>query len=267
MAWGFAATDVLVDPRSGSGDLVRPLQALGIPARYPDPRAGEGCELEFGDVQLVGRGANDRPVLVGVEVKTLSDVLQCIVDRRFSGHQLPGLLASYEERWLLIEGVMLCDKTRELYIARVDHRPPIRAAKGEKPWQYEAVQSWRRSVERAGCKTDNVPDRRSVVAWIASLYHWWQKAPEDHQAMFGVRLKDLSCAGDPIADYIAEASPKMRVAASVISGVGSIKAAAAAAHFRSIRKMANAEVEAWREVPGFGKRLADAMVEEIVRES
>ena len=250
--------DVLVDPRIGSRDLVEPLLRLKIPARLE--------HLEYGDVQMVRRGPDDRPVLVGIEVKTVNDVLACIVDKRFSGHQLPGLLASYEVRWLLIEGAMVCAPTRELLIARLDGKPPKRAAVGERPWVYEAVQSWRRSVEMSGCYTDNVPDRRSTVAWIASYYAWSRKRPEEHQSQLGIRLKNLGVEQDPIdplASYLVEVTPKMKVAASLLRGIGVERARAAAAYFRSIKSMVGAPASEWEKVEGFGKKLSTAVVTAI----
>ena len=60
---------VLVDDRAGSVDLVK---------YQPLKRSAELTRLRAGDVLIVGNGPGGRPVLVGIEFKTVADLIQSI---------------------------------------------------------------------------------------------------------------------------------------------------------------------------------------------
>lgn len=252
-------SQVLVDPRIGSGDLLAPLQALGCPAKHE--------YLPFGDVQMVGKGPEDRPVLIGIEIKAIGDLLRCITDKRFVGGQLGGLLSGYEQAFLLIEGIMTAGPTRELKILKSE-RPsngwnPVPF--GARTWKYEDVASWTHSVRRAGVQIAQTADRRGTAAWIASLYSNWQKPWESHKTLLG-RLQKPMEAGPNNALAELEATPPMGVAGNLARGIGWEKATAAAKHFRSIRRMVNAGPADWLQVPGIGKKLAAEAVATAERE-
>ena len=61
-------------------------------------------ELPFGDYMWEGLGPGRSEVLVGVERKKLSDLVNSMKDRRLSGHQLRGLSVAVDFRLLLTEG-------------------------------------------------------------------------------------------------------------------------------------------------------------------
>lgn len=220
--------------------------------------------LAYGDVQMVGNGPEDRPVLIGVEIKQIGEVL---ADReRFVGGQLAGLVNGHEEAFLLIEGVMTADATRELVISTVDRRtgqlrPWAPATFGSRTWRYEDVMSWTHSIRRAGVQIAQTADRRGTVAWIASLYSNWSKPWSSHKSLRGRLHK-------PMENALAEldATPPMRVAGALARGIGWEKAEAAAKHFRSIRRMVNASLADWQEVVGIGKKLAAEAVATAERE-
>jgi len=88
---------LLVDSRVGSKDLAKPLSAkLAV--------------LEFADAMFVGGGLGDKPIFIGIEVKTVKDALSCVVSGRFAGHQLPGLVKGYDVVYLIVEGRWRADK-------------------------------------------------------------------------------------------------------------------------------------------------------------
>src|SRR5574341_487369 len=82
-----------IDPRAGSDKLIPRLQALHVPVSK--------TQLEYGDIHWLGRGEDDRPIPIGIEYKTITDVLDCIKTGRFAGRQLEGMQDAYELIWRL----------------------------------------------------------------------------------------------------------------------------------------------------------------------
>src|ERR1035437_8002080 len=87
---------ILVDLRIGSKYLLAPLKAAGFEAQL--------VELEFGDIAFEGKGPNGTTLNIGVELKVLGDLVNSLRTGRLAGHQLPGLLKTYDYAWLLVEG-------------------------------------------------------------------------------------------------------------------------------------------------------------------
>jgi ERCC4-type nuclease len=247
---------VRVDPRMGSGDLVAPLRQLGIPCQLAEP------VLPYGDLEIVGRGPDDRSVLLGVEIKSVSEILEAVTDTRFVGHQLVGLLESYEISYLLTEGVMAAAPNRELVFLRQREGKLKyeKASRGERAWTYEAVQSFLRSVERSGIREAFTPDRRSTAAWIASLYHSWAKPWDSHKSLARIHH---TISDNPNPLELFSATTKMKVADDLIKGIGWERARAAAKHFPSVRAMVNADEKEWQQVDGIGRKLAAAIVASV----
>jgi len=249
---------VSVDPRTGSGDLLPMFQAAGIPSRHET--------LLYGDVQLIGRGPEERPVLIGVEIKAVNDLLQCFVSKRFVGQredgtpgQLAGMLSAYEIVYLAVEGTMVC-VNGELRVLRGGHME--RPAAGDRPWRYDTIQAWLHSIRRTGVDVVQTHSRRDTADWIASAYRWWNgKAFEEHESHVGFRKKALAFS---LTDtYIV--SRKMKVAASLSEGMGMKRARAAAAYFPSVAAMVNATEAEWMQVEGVGKKLAAKLAAEARR--
>src|SRR3989304_2010126 len=82
---------VLVDDRVGSAGLADLLKDAIL------------TTLEYGDCAFSGNGPNGI-IKIGVERKAISDLIQSINSGRLSGHQLPGLLETYDRVYLLVEG-------------------------------------------------------------------------------------------------------------------------------------------------------------------
>ena len=72
---------ILIDPREGSKDLL-PLMPLGL---------AHLSALPYTDACWNGLGPGGAAVIVGVERKRVGDMLACLKDGRFVGHQLPGM--------------------------------------------------------------------------------------------------------------------------------------------------------------------------------
>jgi len=247
-----------LDPRTGSGDLLRGLELLKVPVVTEI--------LDFGDARIIGRGPGERPVLVGVEIKKLSDLLQCIKDERFTGHQLPGLRAAYEVPVLLVESGMTAAGSRQLLawngrnLAEVPSR-----------WTFEAVEHFLFSMTyRAGLIVDHTLDRRGTAAWLAAQWSWWtDKAYDEHRSHLGLHAQVRIPADADTLDLALmgrRERRRMLVARALADGVGYEKARALAEGFRSVRAMVNADARELETVEGIGRKLAARIVDEAAGE-
>src|ERR1017187_1543587 len=86
---------ILVDAAVGSKELQPLIQGLGVHC--------EKLHLEYGDACFDGNGPNG-PITIGIERKALHDLLQCIDDGRYAGHQRPGMARLYNKSILVVEG-------------------------------------------------------------------------------------------------------------------------------------------------------------------
>lgn len=172
---------ILVDSRAGSCELVKPLREAGLPV--------DETTLEFGDLAFMGRGEAGAKLFVGVEHKKLPDLLQSLDTERLQGHQLLGMLNTYDRRWLLVEG----DWTH-------DHSGAVALWKGK--GQRRAVKGAPRAIElekmlltieaRGGITLRMCPTRRDTVRFLTALYRFWtDKNLDAHKSHLAMYAPDL----------------------------------------------------------------------------
>lgn len=232
-----------IDNRAGSEEFEAPLLAVGLPV--------EMCVLPAGDVEIMGKGPAGRPLMVGVEIKTVSDVLACVRSGRFA-EQLRGMWARYEIGWLLIEGEWriedneLALRERNGYRARGHHT-------------HQEVAAWVLTMaQRGGCLVWRTRDRAESVAWLRALYWWWtSKDFEEHRA-------HLDWYTPPLTSEAMFVEPGLvQKVAAVLPGIGNDRARSAAATFGSVREMVNAEPIVWQAIDGIGPKTAKRVVEAL----
>lgn len=167
-----------IDPRAGSKNLIAPLQKRGLPVLVK--------QMEFGDLAFVGNGPGGRPVSIAVEHKTLGDLIQCLSDRRFEGHQLPGLKRTYESAWLLVEGRWLVDSKGYMVMLRRGGLQRIKWGRGE-GMERTTLYKKLMSIEHcAGIRVKLTESPTETYEWLHALYAWWTgKDFEDHGKEFG----------------------------------------------------------------------------------
>lgn len=232
---------ILLDRRIGSSDLFSPLRAFGLPV--------ELTTLDSADAAWLGRGPDETPAPIGVEIKRISDLLQSITSGRLSGHQLPKLVHDYAHTWLLIEGRYRsgADGVLETQQGRVwaPH------AQGRRVWTYREVEAFLTTLEvRAGVHVRKAWDRSETAALVAMLYQWWTaKSYDEHRAHVALHSPMLD------AGLLYKPSLARRVAAE-LPGIGVGKSGAVADHFKTVRALVEANEDEWIQIPGIGKGLA-----------
>lgn len=224
---------IYIDKRVGSNELVVPLQARGVPV--------ELTHLQYGDCCFIGHGPESQ-VVVGIERKRITDLLQSLTTGRLSGHQLPGLCESYQYRWLLVEGVYRETKEGLIEVPRKGAWETIRL-------QYAAVENYLITLTlRGGLHVHRTYSITESAAWLDALHKWWTRK-EWHEHRSHLALHQA-------ADYAVFFRPTLvqRVAAQ-LPGIDE-KAKDIAVKFKSVADMVAAEEPEWRSIPGIGKVTA-----------
>jgi len=239
-----------VDSRAGSEELEKPLCAVGL--------CPEMAILPAGDVELVGLGPAGRPLLVGVEFKTVPDVLACVRSGRFA-EQARKMQGRYEVRWLLVEGEWQTGATGLLEVREK------RGFKERGHYTYQEVAAYVLTMaQRGGVLLWRTRDRAETVAWLRSLYWWWtSKEFEEHRAHLNWYTPPYT-PENPMD--MVEPTMAVKVAAALLSqgptvDVNGERARAVGTHFGSVRAMMDADIKAWLEVDGIGPKIAKRVVE------
>lgn len=239
---------VFIDDRAGSKDLIK----------YPPlDEIGELTRLESGDVCIVGNGASE-DVLIGVEVKSLWDLLSSMATGRLQGKQVPAMLDTYYQSWLLYYG--------EYRPGSKDGRLQIRNGTGWKGFSigtravpYGYLESLLFDLVTIGVRVKHVSSKKEAAVWIGCLSRWWGKPWNKHK---GMRTFDNSRELSLMPGVDSDTLVRCRVAAQ-FPGLGFERAVAAGRYFKTISDMVNAGVKDWEEVPGIGKVLAKAIVRAV----
>lgn len=244
---------ILVDDRAGSKELVRYLSQPHSLAR-----------LTAGDAAFTGEGADGEPVSVGIEHKTISDLCSCIDNGRFAGTQLPGLLAEYDYPYLMVEGVWRSDPESGVLQTRKG-KGWSGMQYGQRSWMYSEVMGWLNTMSVVcGIRIIFTGSKTDSGRVISNLYSWWGKPWDRHTAHLQL---DLSRMGARKRKEVELVPPTLvRRVAVALPGVGWGKSKEIEDEFHSVREMCEADEKRWMKVKGIGKKLARAIVGELMGE-
>ena len=241
---------ISVDNRAGSAQMAPLLQGLGMQV--------ELTQMSFGDVAWIGMGVDGAPASVGVEMKSLHDCIACIQSGRFAGHQLPGLIQSYDHIWLLVEGVWRArPRDGVLEYWHTDHKGRKfwdAAGGGNRKWMWRDFQGWLMSMSvLGGLRVQQCQDWPDGAAWIKMAYNWFQR-PEHKSTQVVYSGKQL------YSDQALLVKPSLaRRIAKELPKIGITKSAAVADRFRTVEEMVNASVQDWQSIGGVGKGIAESV--------
>lgn len=242
---------IIIDDRDGSREL----------ASYPV--LADRCvlgTLEFGDAMMSGHGPDGGTLTVGVEVKSIHDLLSSISTGRLGGHQIPGMLRSYDRCCLLIYGDWRPGSDGNLQIRKGSSWRTYHIGRRLMPWAYVEgflLTCW----FKAGIPTMRACDKEQAATWLAILDRWLDKPWEKHKALeVWDRSKELAAPpeSDPTEELIARV-------ASQLPAIGWDRGWAAAKHFDSVSAMMDAPWEEWKQIPRIGPTIAKAVTTAIKR--
>ena len=242
---------VKLDDRAGSKELYAPLTQVGLRV--------ELGRMEYGDIAFDGLGRDDVPIVVGIEYKKVSDVIQCIQDGRFAGHQLPGLLESYNQSWLLVEGQVRCGPggvLQELHWSGKYHDCGF----GNRQFRYQDWVAWLTTMEiRGGIRVITARTQGESAATVAGLVSWYGRGFESHRSHLAFDLTNDTM--DTIATLVR---PNLvRRVAKELPGVGWQKSKDIANKFTNVIEMVAADESEWVGIPGIGKGIAKKIRREL----
>ena len=232
---------IRIDRRIGSAHLQPLLQKMGVPVQVQT--------LEYGDVAFEGRGPEERPVPVGIEVKTLGDLLASLTTGRLMGHQMPGLLAHYEHVYLVVQGFYKINREGAIETRMGRDWHPL--VLGGRVFLWRDLSGLLTTLEtRCGVHLRQTSGAHETALTVAGLYHWWTgKAYADHRshlAFHEIPDSQVSLGTPPLVVRLAKELP----------GIGYKRAHAIGAVFPTPQVMANASAAQWAQIEGIGSTLA-----------
>ena len=213
----------------------------------------------FGDVSFLGwgpgAGGAEDLIPVGIEVKTLGDVLNCISDGRFAGHQLPGLIKNYSVIYLIVQAELRMDQHGILCAPRRGGLKPV--YKGSRAFMWRDLQSWFFTMEMlGGVKVRICRTKREVGMTCLALYRWWtNKTWEEHHAHMAF---DNSHQRPLLGDHNL-----VTRCAKELGGIGWTRAEEVGKTFKSVKEMVGAGVDEWESIEGIGKKIAKTAVRDL----
>jgi len=247
---------LLIDDRAGSQDLIN---------YHPLDSTSELTRLDAGDALITGNGPDGSILTIGVELKTIADLLSSTATGRLQATQLPGMIRNYDISYLLYYGAYRSGKKRELEVYGYSRKRnryvwEQRHVSRSRIMPYSYMEGLLLTLSSVGMHIKHVGSISEAAQWLGILEKWWSRPYESHKLMHTFDTSQsvaLMPGMDP--DVVQRARTAM-----TLPGVGYGRAVAAAHYFKSIQDMMNATAEEWAEVEGIGKVVAKA-VEKAVR--
>lgn len=238
---------ILVDARQGSAELIPNLQRLNVSV--------EKTSLEFGDFAFEGNGQHGK-VAVGIERKTLHDMLACIEDSRYAGHQRPGMRGLYDVSLLIVEGHWRPHDPDGFLMEGFNNGLSWGFCKfRSQRTMYHKIYRYLISVAMTGVHVIHSRDMFHTAFNIVEWFHWFQKSWQNHASMQEMqKLRIPSISGKP---------PLVRRWAAELEGVGMKTSDLAARHFKTPIQLATADEMQWLRIPGIGVKTAQAIYREV----
>jgi ERCC4-type nuclease len=219
----------------------------------------EKDDLLYGDFAFEGFGPQGK-CMVGIERKTLHDVLQCIDTSRMAGHQFVGMRKMYPTvpPFLIVEGLwrphdpdghLMEGFERGREIAWTFCKP------GGRGVMYSKLRRYLFSVQMSGVVVLYTRNMRHTAFDMCELYHWFQKPWDKHTAMLSTHQELLPS--------LAVKPNVTRKWARSLDSIGDAKSELAAKVFASPYALAVADESAWMRIPGIGAPTARRIVKSI----
>lgn len=228
-------------------DIINHIKALNVPVQQAD--------LEYGDAAFEGNGPLGS-VLVGIERKTIADMLSCIDDARFTGHQRIGMSHMYGVSALMLEGHWKPHDGNGLL---------MEGYSGGTAWGYNKYRSrttlyaklyrYMISVALSGVVVSYSRDTWHTAYNIVEWYHYFSKSWREHTALMALQKIQI-----PTLQHKPNLTRRWAFA---IDSIGEKLSEAAAKTFSKPIDLATADESEWLRVPGVGVKTARDIVREV----
>lgn len=253
---------ILVDGAVGSRELLDLIRRQGIPCDVAHLPYADACFEGHGPHGLMG---------VGIERKRISDMLACIQDGRYAGHQRVGMSKLYQVSVLVIEGTWKPDPRTGLLLEAIrkpDGMVVWADRKSGRRVMYRTLRRYLFSVALSGVIILYTRDIAHTAFDITELYHYFQKSWGDHTSMQqthrGYFWQQDGATRDLMAlPTLAHKPSLVHRWAAELPGIGVSLSEDAERVFKTPRDLANSEVEDWQLIPRVGPVKAKAIVGQI----
>lgn len=251
---------IFIDSRVGSKDLINipPLDTPGL------------CELSrlnSADIMFSGYGPSG-DTLIGVELKSLPDLISSIQTGRLQAEQMPKMIRDYDTRWILYYGNYRPGQNGALQINKGGGWKDY--GYGEKPILYSYLEDFLIEAREYGFNIQRVGSERryekeEAVKWIYTYYKLISRPWKTHK-IFKTFDNSAQIPFPPGMSLTAHEKRMARVVDKLCQGIGFERSIAVARHFKSHSHMTAASVDEWKGIDGIGAVIAKKVYTEIRRE-
>lgn len=237
---------IYVDLNTGSKELEPLISRLGVPVEKSGLPAGDFC--------FEGKGPNG-PLAVGVERKTLHDMLHCIDDARYN--QQRALMKSlYDVSILVIEGHWKPHQEQGFLMEGFTGGISFGFCKYRtQRVMYHKLRRYLYSVTLSGVIVQQTRDMNHTAFDVVEWFHYFQKPWDHHTSLLEIqKLAIPTLGGRPSL---------VRKWANDIEGVGTKLSLEAERLFKKPITLANGDETDWLKIEGIGVKRARDIVREV----
>lgn len=236
---------IIVDSRTGSKELLPYIRNFKVKS--------ELSSLLFGDSCFEGNGPKGK-IMVGVERKTLHDMLHCIDDSRYSAYQRPGMQAMYDQSYLLVEGLWKPHENGFLMEGfNGSSWGPCRYR--SKPVLYSKLRRYLFSMSLSNVTVLYSRDIVQTAFDMCELFHYYQKKWDQHTSLLETQKLNLPS--------LQGKASLVRKWAADIDDVGVKFSESAEGIFKTPLKLAQSSELDWMRVKGIGVATAQSIIRQI----
>ncbi len=236
---------LLLDDRIGSKELDN---VINVPHAL--------VHLDYADACFAGNGPNNVSWNIGIERKTITDLLNSITTGRLVGHQLQGLLDQFDVIYLVVEGAWrIGPKTGLIEIYRGKRWKAV--GWNSQRFMGTAITSFLNSLAvMCNVHVWISQNKTQTGRWLSGIYKWWQKPWEAHKS-----LKHFHNVPAPVTKLCKPS--RLQCVVKEFDGIGWEKAEDISKHFGTIIDFALTDEEELLKIQGIGKKLASKIVKDI----
>ena len=218
------------------------------------------------DFKFRGQGPGGVWFFIGIERKTLADMLQSMRDGRLAGFQLPRLMVAFKHRYIIVEGNYTIDDNGFIAVwRRGKGLVPFTLGNSPNNFRYAELDKFCQTItELAGVVIIRSNNKRETAAIVCNRFDWYQKPWEKHESL------RVTYKAAPPPRRLRRPGVAARFAAELLS-IKWVLADRLAAEFSSVldmvgapapRKMPKQLRERWEGIEGIGKvKAAQAWAE------